>query len=60
MNKHTYLIVVGLIAIVLLILTNLISENYIFNMKSQILLDIVYVLLTGGISYFLHAKFIKK
>ena len=60
MNKPTYLIVVGLMAIVLLMITNEIGDIYIFNRASQLLLDIVYVLFTGGVSYWLHAKYVKK
>lgn len=60
MNKLTYFIVVGFIAVLLLMLTNFIGDKYIFNRASQLLLDIAYVLFTGGISYWLHARFVKK
>lgn len=54
MNKYTYIILMGLIAIVLWILTNYISEY--FMGLNWMLFQIQYVLLTGLIGILLHRK----
>ena len=57
MNKHTYILIMGVIAIILFILTNFIRENYITPIFAWNLgINIIYVLLTGGIGFLLYNK----
>lgn len=59
MNKHTHIWITVLIAIGLAILNNFFIENYYTASATEIVSWIIYLILTGGISYFLYAKFVK-